>query len=167
MKSYCLHHKNINHKFKRMEVTIKDRKKKIEYLRMACNMAELEIQYPHADLIIRLQNRLKKRKGKFRISDGVEIHSKWTTDWEEYFKELPDLNDSLDSLKAENDALKTQLSKYESRSISKMDFPEPNDLIISEKGIPYKVLEGSKIRNLLTNGVEDIISSIKEWKYCV
>lgn len=40
-----------------MEVKIKDRKEEIEFLRMACNMAELGIGYQHADLIIRLQQR--------------------------------------------------------------------------------------------------------------
>ena len=43
-----------------MEVKIKDRKEETEMLRMACNMAELGIGYQHADLIIRLQERLKK-----------------------------------------------------------------------------------------------------------
>ena len=46
-----------------MEVKVKDRKEEIEFLRMACNMAELGIGYQHADLIIRLQERLKKLKG--------------------------------------------------------------------------------------------------------
>jgi len=45
-----------------MEVKIKDRKEEIEFLRMACNMAELGIGYQHADLIIRLQERLKNLK---------------------------------------------------------------------------------------------------------
>jgi hypothetical protein len=55
-----------------MDVKIKDRKEEIEFLRMACNMAELGIGYQHADLIIRLQERLKKMKGKFSLKDGVE-----------------------------------------------------------------------------------------------
>ena len=69
-----------------MEVKIKDRNKEIEFLRMACNMAEIGIDYQHADLIIRLQERLKKLKGKFSISDGVEIHHKWKQDWQNYFE---------------------------------------------------------------------------------
>lgn len=72
-----------------MEVKIKDRKKEIEFLRMACNMAELGIGYQHADLIIRLQERLKKLKGKFSIDDGVEIHYKWKEDWQKYFNNNP------------------------------------------------------------------------------
>ena len=70
-----------------MSVKIKDRKTEVEYLRMACNLAELGIQYQHADLIIRLQERLKKLKGKFSLSDGVEIHHKWKEDWINYFEE--------------------------------------------------------------------------------
>jgi len=77
----------IKYKFKTMEVKIKDRKEEIEFLRMACNMAELGIGYQHADLIIRLQERLKKLKGKFSISDGVEIQYKWKQDWQNYFEE--------------------------------------------------------------------------------
>jgi hypothetical protein len=51
-------------------------------------MAEIGIQYQHADLILRLQERLKKLKGKFTILDSVEIHHKWQEDWEKYFNEL-------------------------------------------------------------------------------
>jgi predicted CopG family antitoxin len=50
-------------------------------------MAELGISYQHADLIIRLQERLKKLKGKFSVSDGVEIHYKWKEDWIRYLEE--------------------------------------------------------------------------------
>lgn len=71
-----------------MSVKIKDRKTDVEYLRMACNLAELGIQYQHADLILRLQERLKKLKGKFSLSDGAEIHHKWKEDWNKYFEEL-------------------------------------------------------------------------------
>jgi len=55
---------------------------------MACNLAEIGIQYQHADLILRLQERLKKLKGKFSLSDGVEIYHKWKEDWREYFEAL-------------------------------------------------------------------------------
>ena len=77
-----------------MDVKIKDRKEEIEFLRMACNMAELGIGYQHADLIIRLQERLKKLKGKFSISDGVEIHYKWKQDWQNYFDEQSKTQDA-------------------------------------------------------------------------
>ena len=75
-----------------MEVKIKDRKKEIEYLRMACNMAEIGIEYIHADLILRLQERLNKLHGKFSINDGVEIHAKWKKDWEEYRDKINNKN---------------------------------------------------------------------------
>jgi hypothetical protein len=70
-----------------MEVKIKDQKEEIEFLRIACNMAEIGISYQHADLILRLQEKLKKLKGKFSISDSVEIHYKWKEDWRNYFEE--------------------------------------------------------------------------------
>jgi hypothetical protein len=70
-----------------MDVKIKDRKDEIEFLRIACNMAELRIDYQYADLIIRLQQQLEKLKGNFSISDSVEIHYKWKEDWRKYFDE--------------------------------------------------------------------------------
>ncbi len=76
-----------------MEVKIKDRKEEIEFLRMACNLAELRIQYEHADLILRLQERLEKLKGKFSLSDGVEIHHKWKQDWQKYIEEQSKMQD--------------------------------------------------------------------------
>lgn len=76
-----------------MEVKIKDRKENVEFLRMACNIAELGINYQHADLIIRLQERLKTMKGKFSLHDGVEIHYKWKQDWVKYFEEQQKLNE--------------------------------------------------------------------------
>jgi hypothetical protein len=77
-----------------MEVKIKDRKEEIEFLRMALNMAEIGIGYQHADLIIRLQERLKKLKGKFSIMDGIEIHHKWKQEWQNYFEEQSKIKDS-------------------------------------------------------------------------
>ena len=70
-----------------LQVKIKDRKNEVEFLRMACNMAELGIGYQHADLIIKLQERLEKLKGQFTIDDAVEIHHKWKKEWEKYFEE--------------------------------------------------------------------------------
>ena len=77
-----------------MDVKIKDRKEEIEFLRMACNLAELRIQYEHADLILRLQERLEKLKGKFSLSDGVEIHHKWKQDWQNYLEEQSKMQDA-------------------------------------------------------------------------
>lgn len=77
-----------------MDVKIKDRKTDVEHLRMACNLAELNVGYIHADLILKLQDRLKKLKGKFSISDGVEIHHKWKEDWREYFEALEKENEA-------------------------------------------------------------------------
>ena len=70
-----------------MNVKIKDRKDEIEYLRMALNMCKIGVDYPNADLIIRVQNRLKKLKGKYSIKDSVETLHEWEGDWDKYFKE--------------------------------------------------------------------------------
>ena len=70
-----------------MDVKVKDRKEEIQQLTIVCNMAEININYIHADLILRLQERLKELKGKFAISDSVEIHYKWKEDWRKYFEE--------------------------------------------------------------------------------
>ena len=71
-----------------MDVKIKDRKKEVEFLRMACNMAEFGITYQHADLIIKLQERLNKIGGQFSLDDGIEIHHKWVEDWRKYFEAI-------------------------------------------------------------------------------
>ena len=70
-----------------MDVKIKDRKEEIEFLRIACNMAELGITYIQADLILRLQERMKTKKGMFSMKDGAEIHYKWRQEWEQYFEQ--------------------------------------------------------------------------------
>lgn len=73
--------------FDEMEVEIKDRKKEVEYLRMACNIAQIGINYRQADLILRLQEKLEKVKGNFSLSDGAKIYSEWNKDWQKYFEE--------------------------------------------------------------------------------
>ena len=73
-----------------MDVKVKDRKEEIQQLTIVCNMAEININYIHADLILRLQERLKELKGKFAISDSIEIHYKWKEDWRKYFEEQSD-----------------------------------------------------------------------------
>lgn len=69
-----------------MKVEIKDRKKDIEYLRMALNMVEIGVDYEITDLIIRVANELKKRGDGFSIDDAVHILYEWKIDWQEYFK---------------------------------------------------------------------------------
>ncbi len=68
-----------------MEVDVRSRKIEVEYLRMACNMAEVGISYTQADLIMRLQERLSKLKGEFSLHDGVEVYHRWKEDWQKYF----------------------------------------------------------------------------------
>lgn len=70
-----------------MDVKIADRKENIEFLRIACNMAELGISYIQADLILRLQERMKEKKGMFSMKDGAEIYYKWRQEWEQYAKQ--------------------------------------------------------------------------------
>jgi hypothetical protein len=67
-----------------MDVKIKDRKDDIEYLRMALAMAEVGVSYEHADLINRVVNSVRKRKGKFSIHDGVSLLYQWKEDWRQY-----------------------------------------------------------------------------------
>lgn len=68
------------------DVKIADRQQEIEYLRMACNMAELPISYTQADLIISLQEKLNQAQGNFTLKDGVTIHHNWKERWQEYFE---------------------------------------------------------------------------------
>lgn len=68
-----------------MDVKIKDRKLEVEYLRMALNMAEVGVDYPTTDLIIRVNERQQKLGGKFSIKDSVEIYHKWKEEWQNYF----------------------------------------------------------------------------------
>lgn len=76
-----------------MSVDIKDRKDEIEWLRMALNMCEININYTHADLIIKIVKELNSLKGNFSICDGVEIHHKWKEKWDEYYKQKNKIND--------------------------------------------------------------------------
>jgi len=69
-----------------MNVEIKDRKEGAECLRMALNMCELYITYPHAELIIKVLDKMQKSPDKFTIKDAVEIHSEWKSKWDEYSK---------------------------------------------------------------------------------
>ena len=57
-----------------MNVKVKDRKDNIEFVRMALNLAEIGVDYPNADLIVRIMERLNELKGKFSLKDGIDIH---------------------------------------------------------------------------------------------
>jgi hypothetical protein len=71
-----------------MEVQIKDREDAIEYLRMALAMAEFGVSYEQADLINRVVNEVRKKKGKFAIDDGLKLFSDWKRVWERYYENL-------------------------------------------------------------------------------
>lgn len=68
-----------------MEVKIKDREEKTEYLRMAINMCELPLDYTHADLIIKLHKELEVHEGNLSVRDVVKVFSDWKQEWETYY----------------------------------------------------------------------------------
>ena len=74
-----------------MDVKIKDRKQEVEFLRMALAIAEMGFSYEHADLINRVVNESRKKKGKFSLLDGSKLLYKWKTDWRNYFDEQKEL----------------------------------------------------------------------------
>lgn len=70
-----------------MEIDHKDKKEEIEFLRMACNIAGINLNYTQVDLILRLQERVTKLKEEFSLADGAEIHQNWQLEWQKYFKD--------------------------------------------------------------------------------
>ena len=76
-----------------MEVKHEDKDEQTNYLQMACNMVGLGVNYIQIDLILRLQKEIKEKKGKFSISDGVDINEKWKEDWDNYFEKQEQKND--------------------------------------------------------------------------
>jgi hypothetical protein len=71
-----------------MEVQINDRKQEVEYLRMALNMCELGINYTQADLILRVQEGIKKYGGNFSLQAGMDINARWKNYWRAYFDDI-------------------------------------------------------------------------------
>jgi len=71
-----------------MEVKYQDKNLETYYLQMACNMVGLNIDYINMDLVIRLQQAVKKKKGKFSVSAGLDIQQRWKDDWDFYFKTI-------------------------------------------------------------------------------
>ena len=70
-----------------MDVAIKDRKVEVERLRLALVMSGFGVDYSHADLLYRVQERLSIIEGDFSMSEGHDIFHKWQSDWDHYFKE--------------------------------------------------------------------------------
>ena len=68
-----------------MEVQIKDRKDEIEYLRMALAITEIGVSYEQAELINNVVNKVRQRKGKFNIHDGVGLLYAWKEKWRSYY----------------------------------------------------------------------------------
>lgn len=46
---------------------------KVKYFKMALALVGVEVNEPSADLIMRIHDRLKKKKGSFTIQDAAEI----------------------------------------------------------------------------------------------
>ena len=69
-----------------MNVLIKDRKKEIELIRMALNMAEVGVNYETTELIITVIEQQKKLGGKFSLEDGCNIFSEWQNKWNNYYE---------------------------------------------------------------------------------
>jgi hypothetical protein len=53
---------------------------------MALNMCQLGINYPQADLIIKINEKLKNDAGNFSLDDGVKIFNQWKQEWDDYFE---------------------------------------------------------------------------------
>ncbi len=67
-----------------MDVKIKDRKSEVEYLRMGLAMAQFGVSYKHADLILKVQEVIKKKGGKYSLKDGSEIMASLSKEWADY-----------------------------------------------------------------------------------
>ena len=74
-----------------MEVQIKDRKDEIEYLRMALAITEIGVSYEQAELINNVVNKVRQRKGKFNIHDGVGLLYAWKEKWRGYYEKQTSL----------------------------------------------------------------------------
>lgn len=68
------------------DVKIKDRDVNIEYLRLALNMAGIGANYIVTDLINKLFEEVKNKKGKFSIKDSVTIECEWERKWKKHFE---------------------------------------------------------------------------------
>ncbi len=66
-------------------VLIKDREKKIEYIRIALAMSGLGLSYQHIDLLDKVLKKIDELKdGKFSINDGTTIEAEWQEKWLQY-----------------------------------------------------------------------------------
>lgn len=69
-----------------MQVEIKDRKEDVELFRMACNVAEIGIDYQTADLLLRISKLTDEKKGELSLSEVTAVRLKWSMDWNVYFE---------------------------------------------------------------------------------
>ena len=68
----------------KIDVKIEDRKKEIEYLRLALGLAGIGVDYKIADLINRVVEKNTELGGKFSVKDGVNLQYGWEKDWQKY-----------------------------------------------------------------------------------
>ena len=71
-----------------MNVKLEDRKEDTNCLKLALYLAGIEIDYEDVDLILKVQERLKKKKGSFSVRDGMQVRREWENRWKEYFNDL-------------------------------------------------------------------------------
>ena len=71
-----------------MEVLHKDRKKEVEYLRMALSICEIGVSYTQAELILKATEELKIKKGIFTLEDGISLLYTHKNQWNKYFETL-------------------------------------------------------------------------------
>lgn len=68
------------------KVPPKDRKKDIEFLRMALNLCELPVSYEQSDLILRAYTLVKEKQGNTNMDDALKIYYNWKNHWDNYFQ---------------------------------------------------------------------------------
>ncbi|HZK00984.1 MAG TPA: hypothetical protein VFC79_13285 [Tissierellaceae bacterium] len=75
-------------KSKDMKVKIADKDKDIEYICIALNMCQLNIDYPTAELMLEIIDHVAKVGGEFSLDDGLKITHTWREKWDNYFTKL-------------------------------------------------------------------------------
>jgi len=77
-----------------MKVKIKDRDKEVEMLRMALNMAGINVDHVVTDLINDVFRKLVVKGGQFSMRDATDIQVNHEEKWERYFKKQKESENS-------------------------------------------------------------------------
>lgn len=67
-------------------IKYKDRNEETEMLRMALNMCDIGLDYHHVELLLEVQEKLKKKGDNFNLKDGVNLYYDWAERWHKYFE---------------------------------------------------------------------------------